>query len=272
MRARLRALASRLRTAMRTDLQVLPQLRASKRNGIDGPAGELLDLGIVIREGFIATGAAAECLSMLQEFVSHHEAELAQAAERTNGSVEVETRQGTKIVLRRSHDGRESYDTGMLDIFHIDKELPVLEHIPTAPIEDMIRAVAGEEPRLKNANAYLNDGVEVTRGFHCDGVDSRQYKAFVYLTDVAEQDGPYAYIESSHRPSAIRYWNLVVNFVKGRPLTDMRHTGSGHLNRAVGAAGTLIVSNQRGFHRGMPQAPDRRRALIALNYELHSGA
>jgi hypothetical protein len=94
--------------------------------------------------------------------------------------------------------------------------------------------------------------------FHRDAeVDS--IKLMVYLTDVDEESGPHSYVEGSHRDRMSlrlrRYSDCEVH---------LRHGGS---NTITGPAGTGLVIDSKGIHKGTP--PSRRpRLLLAIQYSL----
>ena len=112
-------------------------------------------------------------------------------------------------------DGRSGSDAGMIDIFHpeklsskIDKTIQNCTQITL--IRKLISLSTLNKVQAKCHNLYINEGVQDTRGFHCDG-RALKFKSFVFLTDVKElEDGPYCYVKGTHRNSSA--WDLTCKF------------------------------------------------------------
>lgn len=104
-------------------------------------------------------------------------------------------------------------------------------------------------------------------GWHRDRTDKRQIKFILYLNEVTENNGPFQYYEGSHTPESILHGVLDHGFKYNQNrFTDaeiellnpeMRRT-------AVGKAGTLLIADTRGIHRGMPMNEGKR--FILMNY------
>jgi hypothetical protein len=110
-------------------------------------------------------------------------------------------------------------------------------------------------------------------GWHRDAHDF-QFKAILYLSDVSEDTGPFEYLPGSQKkwraafdtamgdfPSApnMRYDPVIVErLVRRFPLS---------IERFVGKAGTLLLVNTAGIHRGRPLQAGSRYALT--NYYYH---
>ena len=175
---------------------------------------------------------------------------------------------GAFIEVRRPSDGREDYDTGMIDIRNVDRAVPEVGTIFQDP--ELARAMSeacGQPVRCQNCNTLVNDSVVNTRAWHSDSTGIVQYKAFIYLTDVPDTSfGPYCYVKGTHKLEWRKYANFFVNWQKGRPITDMRATDPQREVKLTAPRGTLILSNQNGFHRGWPQQPGRRRLMILGNF------
>ena len=110
-------------------------------------------------------------------------------------------------------------------------------------------------------------------GWHRDAHDF-QFKAILYLSDVSEQNGPFEYLPGSQKqwraafdtaignlPSApnTRYEPVLVDrLVRRFPLK---------IDQFLGNAGTLLLVNTAGIHRGQPLQAGSRYALT--NYYYH---
>jgi hypothetical protein len=174
----------------------------------------------------------------------------------------------TRIDIRDSHDGQEKYDTGMVDMHDVqDSMKDLLTEVNLAWVQNSIEEAAGSAMQFTGYNVYLNKSVTNTRCFHIDAAGVKHYKAFIYLTDVnSESEGPYAYIQASHRHNLWRYWNVCVNFLKGYPIMDMRHSGKMSPVVFLGKKGTLLITSQDGMHRGIPQSVGAFRGVLVMKF------
>lgn len=175
---------------------------------------------------------------------------------------------GAVVEVRRPNDGREAYDTGMIDVRNVDRAIPEIKQIFAAPlISEAMSEACGRPVTCQNCNTLVNDSVQDTRAYHSDSTGIVQFKAFIYLTDVPDLSyGPYCYITGTHKLEWRKYANFVANWRAGRPITDMRTLDASREVKLTAPRGTLILSNQNGFHRGWPQQPGRRRLMILGNF------
>lgn len=119
-------------------------------------------------------------------------------------------------------------------------------------------------------------------GWHRDSF-SKQFKAIVYLTDVSEDNGPFQYIERSHQISQIH--TVLFKMPKTKNAASTRYSESDirkivdicktRINTYTASAGTLILVDPRGLHRGMPIKIGKRYALtnylIAKKHHIKNG-
>lgn len=114
-------------------------------------------------------------------------------------------------------------------------------------------------------------------GWHRDtALESRQFKAILYLTDVQEDNGPFQYVNgSNNKKSLLR--NIWLNNIKygqnrftdkeiNKVLIDKYFTDK----IFTGSAGTLLLVNTFGLHRGMPIKNNFRYALTNYYYSKDS--
>jgi phytanoyl-CoA dioxygenase PhyH len=105
-------------------------------------------------------------------------------------------------------------------------------------------------------------------GWHRDSPFSHQFKALLYLSDVTEDNGPFEFIEGSHRRASL----LTAAGSLGVPLAQYRFSdeqiarlqAAGVLPQArqfTGSKGTLLLVDTRGLHRGRPLRSGERLAL-----------
>jgi hypothetical protein len=111
-------------------------------------------------------------------------------------------------------------------------------------------------------------------GWHRDG-HGFQFKSILYLSDVSEKNGPFEFLPGSHSG-----WRTVFDTVIGDlpPAPASRYSPAlvdGLIGRFgiakhgyTATAGTLILVNTAGIHRGRPLETGERYALT--NYYFHS--
>ena len=137
--------------------------------------------------------------------------------------------------------GARTYDSGMLDIFNIQR---IINLNDISNNKDFKNILSPLRKKIKNVNAYCNSSILTTREYHRDSSGGNQFKAFIYLTDVSDESyGPYSYIKGTHTEK----------------------TNEGEIVHCIANKGSLIVSNQSGLHRGLPQAKGRSRRLLSIN-------
>jgi hypothetical protein len=102
--------------------------------------------------------------------------------------------------------------------------------------------------------------------WHKDGV-TQQFKAILYLDDVGPDNGPFQYV----RNTALTREVVRHIFRSGGQFRQLRwndaqiaaieRTAPGSVVTCCGPAGTLVIANTLGIHRGAPIAQGRRYAL-----------
>ncbi|SOE21818.1 Phytanoyl-CoA dioxygenase (PhyH) [Spirosomataceae bacterium TFI 002] len=120
---------------------------------------------------------------------------------------------------------------------------------------------------------YSASGKGSGTGWHRDSPFSHQFKTILYISDVNESNGPFQYVKSSGNFKSIRQ---VSKFLK-KGINEDRFTNEDIdtliENRVIdepqtfcGKAGTLILVDTRGLHRGKPLEEGVRYALTCYNY------
>lgn len=167
-------------------------------------------------------------------------------------------------------DIRSGADEGMIDIFNIDKLIDdpsCLNIIKNLKKDKFLVSFLNSLPqklKINNINSYVNNGITSTRGFHVDSY-SKQIKIFIYLTDVLVFDnGPYTFVKSTHLNTAYRRINQQLskdlkseNEAPVVPFED--------IYPILAPKGSLVVSDQSGFHRGFPQTANGNRRVLTIN-------
>ena len=157
--------------------------------------------------------------------------------------------------------GARGFDNGMYDItYPVYHDGDVVTHAFTdmTNIDNSISEILlklsnyyKSQYYLESLKIYVNDSIQNTRDFHRDTTKNSQnngkIKAFIFLTDIKDiHDGPYSYIEGTHKDYELK-----------------EHDGQ--KKTFLGNAGTLVISNQNGLHRGMPQSTGRSRTMLVLH-------
>jgi hypothetical protein len=109
-------------------------------------------------------------------------------------------------------------------------------------------------------------------GWHRDTVNERQLKVILYLTDVKEKNGPFQYLRGTQDKKSVLEGILNYNFeynhnrFKEEDISTYLDTGDYELSTLTGKAGTLIIVDTSGIHRGMPIEEGERYALTNYYY------
>jgi hypothetical protein len=148
----------------------------------------------------------------------------------------------------------------MIDIFNADRIYPNLSSL-RATLEHLnFQKLIGA--KIKNINLYINKSVIKTRGFHVDCFKP-SYKIFIYLSDCLKlSDGPYCYVTESNKPSVLREFNEILSNNLSENQTESPLFDFENVVPILGPAGTLIISDQSGIHRGFPQSLGAERLVL----------
>ena len=159
---------------------------------------------------------------------------------------------------------RQGNDQGMIDVFNVNRLLGKLgDEVYKVFLKDWLVDLlknSNEPVNPKNLNLYINHSVTSTRGFHVDS-NYRSIKGFIYLTDVNTiEDGPYCYVKGTHIDTPFSKVNKSLGG-KEAPFTNILD-----IIPVLGKKGTLILSDQSGIHRGIPQRIGSIREVLVMRY------
>jgi hypothetical protein len=159
-----------------------------------------------------------------------------------------------------------AYDEGVRRLYHVDKEVRELAEYRHDPL---IRRVAEAYYGLPIHSGALvfqhNTKSNANTRYHHVDAFSKEFKSFLYLDDVDEGNGPFAYIPGTQRSHLRRIFKQLRQGSHATGFKDEELKSLiGREVRLTGRAGTLILADVRGFHRGTPQL-DRSRSVI-VNY------
>ena len=162
----------------------------------------------------------------------------------------------------------EAYDQGVRRLFHVERLVPELAAFRQ---DQFVLELASAYYRMPfhsglllfQYNTRSNDN---TRYFHVDSF-AKEFKAFLYLDDVDTGNGPFTYLRGSHK----RHLKRLAKQISGNANDAATSFSPGDVGALLGdevpvcgPAGTLILSDVRGLHRGSPQL-DRSRSVL-VNY------
>jgi hypothetical protein len=161
-----------------------------------------------------------------------------------------------------------AFDEGVRRIYHVDKEVPELaEHREDPMIRRVVHAYYGRPFHSGTLMYQYNTKSNANTRYHHVDAFSQEFKSFLYLDDVDDGNGPFAYIPGTQRAHIRR---IVKQLHHGSSATGFSEKElRGLIEREVrltGTAGTLILADVRGFHRGTPQLSRSRSALVNYLY------
>jgi tetratricopeptide (TPR) repeat protein len=172
---------------------------------------------------------------------------------------------GAYLIHNRLNNSKT--DRGVSRIYHANRLLPELNnHRKDLLIHKLITAYAGRPMYSKNLWYQYNQSSEETRYFHVDLFALRsQIKSIVYLQDTTLEDGPFCYIKGSHRNSEL----IKTKFYSTNPPGQDSGYTSDDLQAIISQAtpmeakaGSLILADVGGAHRGLPQRSHSRSILM----------
>lgn len=141
----------------------------------------------------------------------------------------------------------------------------ILEIANNSKILDAVTSFLGATPTISNINMWwsLSDKkqAEQAQFFHRDVDDFKFCKLFIYLTDVAMDNGPHVYVESSSASEKLR---------KIRRYQDQEIEGTfgkDAIKFFTAPKGNAFIVDTYGFHKGLlPQKG--KRLLLQVQYSL----
>lgn len=158
--------------------------------------------------------------------------------------------------------GIDRINNSFIEIFNTEiLNQTILEYLKT-PVDSIYSFVLGNRIITKEGNKGSGGG------WHRDTFLKKQLKFILYLSDVTKENGPFTYINGSHKIQ-----NKIIDLVK-RPRINPRRYPNYHSNKEIeltGKAGTLIIADTSGIHRGKPIDNGSRHALTLYINEKEFG-
>jgi hypothetical protein len=161
-------------------------------------------------------------------------------------------------------------DDGVRRIYHVDKLLPELAEFRENRLIDRV-AEAYYGFKFYSGSLVFQHNLQTTINTRFHHVDwfGKQFKPFLYLDDVDEGNGPFTYIRGTHRSHLIRLKKQLFGNATGSPTSfyedDVKSVIASEI-QICGKAGTLILADVRGLHRGSPQKNRSRSILVNYMY------
>lgn len=162
---------------------------------------------------------------------------------------------------------RSLKDKGMLDVFNADRLILNWDLKGILLKHPLVKSFLHENSQMEltNINLYINNSVTQTRGFHKDD-EKGTIKLLIYLNDVCLENGPYCYVLGSHKCVVTKKLNDAISKELGKA-TDTPYYMTKKMVPILGAAGTAILSNQSGIHRGAIQATGKSRVVLVARFK-----
>ncbi|MDW3652713.1 MAG: hypothetical protein R8P61_36885 [Bacteroidia bacterium] len=175
------------------------------------------------------------------------------------------------VNIRNKDKGKN--DGGMIDVYNVDKiaekkslsaSLELFEKLKSGDINTLTNnLMKGYNSRF---NLYFNDSILNTRGAHRDDYETT-YKVFTYLTDVTDESyGPYAFVPGSQKVHDYLNREIALNNFFGKDFGDISSMPDDLFVKCIGKKGTVIISDQSGVHRGVPQADGKVRLALVNSF------
>jgi hypothetical protein len=248
--------------------RVLGNRGARRRYSHEPPALDPIQQSILdrLREEGYATLPIRELLpdawpgleQAAQGFIDETEAELAK--ERVGGESSLRRREGKEFVVRK-----HAYDV------YLSLDDPWLRLGLAKQMLDIANTYLGMWTKLEYVDVWYTPPVEngdrrSSQRWHRDFNDRHLLKAFLYLTDVEADGGPFEYVPRSAPGSELDHlwpWRpLGDNYP---PEEDLEAKIAGRAVSFTAPKGTLIFCNTSGFHRG-GFAVGKPRVLATITY------
>ena len=155
--------------------------------------------------------------------------------------------------------GFEDLESSLVDLCSIDELLDVGSKYIGRRLTNWFMMAN----RVRYAEGNLGSG----GGWHRDSVFPHQFKSIFYLSDVASENGPFEYVPFSHLTKEKLSIRNTISLDQSR-ITDKDFQTS-HLesDTFTGPAGTLILADTRGIHRGRPIEKGVRYAITIYYFE-----
>jgi len=146
----------------------------------------------------------------------------------------------------------------------------LLDVIKDKNIIEVARSYLKITPYTRQAEVWwdhsLKEDERDSQTYHVDGDDPLMLKVFFYLTTVNEEDGPFTYIEKSHR--LIKQFILICKYgLAGISESAFSSTELSMKRQCLGKPGDVFFADTNGFHKGLkPSDASPGRIILMLQF------
>lgn len=175
------------------------------------------------------------------------------------------------IAKGQSEEKNKNYLIHLVDFHNVIKtDNPLLKLALDERLLKIVADYMGLVPQLHAIGSWYNFPVDqnmtASQLWHRDPEDLKTVKVFIYLDDVGPKQGPFTYIPKSH-PFGEECTRTPVHQHPRRVLDDeMQNTfPKSQWLECLGKAGTMIIADTVGFHRG-GYVNEGHRLLITFTY------
>ena len=151
----------------------------------------------------------------------------------------------------------------------LDVESPLIQLAINPGLLSRVNGYLGMWSYLREVQIWLDmptpGEAKETQLWHRDDDDHANVKAFIYLNAVNEEGGPFCFVPRTHVFGTLKH--AVPRTAPGRMTDDQMaaHVPAAGWTRCIGSAGSLILADTTGFHKGLkPMA--QHRVLVSLHY------
>lgn len=113
------------------------------------------------------------------------------------------------------------------------------------------------------------------KGCHRDSMYEKQFKAFLYVSDVGDDNGPFQYFVGTHRKRSVLetlglpHTGANLKRFEGPAFDDWCAARRASIRNVKGQAGDVILADTRGIHTGIPITQGVRYALTNYYSAVH---
>ncbi|MEO7426621.1 MAG: phytanoyl-CoA dioxygenase family protein [Fibrobacteria bacterium] len=158
---------------------------------------------------------------------------------------------------------------GILRIHNVQKINEKVAAFHTDPNFSLLGSLYFGKPVINlNTISQYNEPTESgCRGYHIDS-HLNQFKSFIYLNDVTEENGPHDYLIGSNSISLTNMRRACISLkTQDTSVSDEEAINTGYSHRTFpGSKGTVLLVDTRGIHQGANLRKGHRLALTGYYY------
>lgn len=159
------------------------------------------------------------------------------------------------------------------DQFGSDERYYGIENIVNIPksLDTLVSVIHDKYfPKTKHVNTWMYNHVRGVKnnegsggGWHRDDPVRSQLKFILYLNDVDQSNGPFKYVTGSHGFCS----KVFTSLAKLKIVSRFEGVSSLRTKTYIGKAGTLIIADTSGIHRGaLLELGTERKAITSYSY------